>query len=94
MRVVEPSNFKKAPEPQKPRSNKFIFVLVGIFVLAGVFFLRPNQATSPDDSTAVQSEQTSNETIDTPEDDELLPGELRTFSGNEFKIFYFESLNS
>jgi hypothetical protein len=87
MRVVEPSNFKSIPEPRKSHPYKRSFLLFGVLLVAGVFFFRSGAVISPDKSVE-QSVQTSSEDPETTQGDNLNPGDLRTFTGNEFKIFY------
>lgn len=88
MRVVEPSHFKKIPNPKKARSNRFIFICGGIVIVIGLLFLRLNQIKYSDDD-ALQSEQIDEtQPTDVPSEEILTPGEMRTFTGNEFKLFY------
>jgi len=91
MRVVEPSNFKKKQEPKSPRPRKLLILVAVVVIGVGVFFAQSNQVKSPDtsllsDIDTVDTNSTEQEEISS--EDDLAPGQLRTFSGNEFRIFY------
>lgn len=96
MRVVEPNKAKQSPAKKKPERKKrpltaVIFVL--LIVLASVLWLRSNVTEAPaidsDQPLVTEPSQIQSQTID--KDVEQLPritGELRQFSGNEFRLFY------
>jgi LAS superfamily LD-carboxypeptidase LdcB len=92
MRVVEPSHFKKPPEPRRARHYKKFSVVIVISLFGMMLFIFFNQMVQFDDTSQTKSEVTSEKsTVDIPEitsGDGLLPGEMRQFSGNEFKNFY------
>jgi hypothetical protein len=92
MRVVEPSHFKNPPEPRRSRHYKKLSVVVALFVLGMVLFLFFNRMVQFEDTSQATSEITPEKSTiggpETSDGDGLLPGEIRQFSGNEFKNFY------
>jgi len=90
MRVVEPSDFKKTNKPRPSKKNRYLFVLLLVVGIVGFFSLYSASDESQDTGTSTsENNQVQAETSNTePIEDDLQPGAVRTFSGNEFKIFY------
>lgn len=89
MRVVEPSQFKNTAEPKKPRSHTFLIIFLVVVIGIGIGYFYANRAESTNKNIAAdfeQGEEPVNPNIQS--EDDLAPGELRTFTDNEFKIFY------